>query len=133
MSSKVVRDTVGFLGVIVSLVFVGLQIRQNNRLAQAAAYQAIGIAAAAAWDNSAHDRQWVTLQVMDPAEMDAADWLQWYDKFTVWARLGETTLLQVEQGLLPEDAMERLGFSGWAAVFDMIDCSDFAVSRTRRF
>jgi hypothetical protein len=34
-------------------------------------------------------------------------------KSTVFARLGETVLLQVEQGLLPEDAMERLGYQGW--------------------
>ena len=36
----------------------------------------------------------------------------------VFARLGETTLLQVEQELLPEDAMERLGLSGWRDIFD---------------
>ena len=50
--------------------------------------------------------------------MDEADWLQWRNKFTVWARLGETTLLQVERGLLPDDAMERLGFSGWGDIFE---------------
>ena len=37
---------------------------------------------------------------------------------TVFARLGETILLQVEQGLLPPDAMERLGFVGWTRLFE---------------
>lgn len=118
MSGKTLRDTVGFLGVIASLLFVGLEIQQNNRLAQAAAYQAIGIASTAAWDSQAHDREFVALQEMDPADMDAIDWRQWYNKFSVFARLAETTWLQVEQGLLPEDAMERLGFSGWRDIFD---------------
>ena len=34
-------------------------------------------------------------------------------KMKVFARLGETVHLQVEQGLLPPDAMERLGYRGW--------------------
>lgn len=118
MSSKALRDTIGFIGVIGSLVFVGLEIQQNNQLAQAAAYQSIGVASAAAWDSQAHDREFIALQLKDPAEMDAIDWMQWHNKFTVWARLGETTLLQVERDLLPEDAMERLGFSGWGDIFD---------------
>jgi len=106
------------LGVLAGFVFLGLEIRQDNSLAQAAAYQQIGVAAAAAWDNQAHDRQFASLQAKDPGDMDVEDWLQWYSKFTVFARLGETTLLQVEQGLLPADAMERLGFSGWGDIFD---------------
>ncbi len=114
---KAIRDTIGFVGIIGSLLFVGLEIQQNNRLAQASAYQAIGVASAAAWDNQAHDREFIALQLKDPAEMQVNDWMQWYNKFTVWARLGETTLLQVEKGLLPEDAMYRLGLSGWRDVF----------------
>jgi len=34
-------------------------------------------------------------------------------RMTVFARLGETVLLQVEQGLLPPDAMDRLGYRPW--------------------
>ena len=39
MSGKAVRETLGFLGVIVSLVFVGLEVRQNSLSVQAATYQ----------------------------------------------------------------------------------------------
>ena len=42
MSGKAIRETVGFGAVVAGLVFVGLEIQQNNKLAQAAAYQAIG-------------------------------------------------------------------------------------------
>ena len=49
--------------------------------------------------------------------MDANDWWQFAMKMTVFARLGETVLLQVEQGLLPPDAIQRLGYGGWASTF----------------
>jgi hypothetical protein len=39
MSGNALRETVGFVGVIASLVFVGLEIRQNTRAAQASAVQ----------------------------------------------------------------------------------------------
>jgi hypothetical protein len=39
MSGKAIRETVGFLGVIASLVFVGFEIRQNTLASRAAAIQ----------------------------------------------------------------------------------------------
>jgi hypothetical protein len=72
-----VRETLAALGVIASMVFVGLEIRQNNNLAQAAAYQAIGIASAEAWDNQAHDREFLqATQSKAPAAMVTIDWTQ---------------------------------------------------------
>ena len=44
MSAKAIRETLGFIGVIASMVFVGLEIQQNTIASQAEAYQAIGIA-----------------------------------------------------------------------------------------
>ena len=119
MSGKAIRETLGFGAVVAGLVFVGLEIQQNNRLAQAAAYQAIGIASAEVHDNWAHDRQFiVSTEGKEAAAMDTTDWRQWSRKVTVLARLVETVLLQVEQRLLPLDAMERLGFSGWRDIFE---------------
>ena len=118
MSKKALRDTIGFVGVITTLAFVGFEIQQNNRLAEAAAYQAMGVASAAAWDSQAHDREWVALQLKNPSEMDAMDWMQWRNKYTGFARLAETTYLQVMDGVLPENAMEDLGSSGWGDLFD---------------
>ena len=48
MSSTAVRESLAALGVIASMVFVGLQIRQSNIQARAAAFQEIGIATAEA-------------------------------------------------------------------------------------
>jgi len=41
MSGKAVRDTLGFLGVVASLVFVGTEIRQNTAIARASTRHAI--------------------------------------------------------------------------------------------
>jgi hypothetical protein len=48
--------------------------------------------------------------------MDATDWAQLAAKFSGFARLAETILLQIEQGLLPQDAMGRLGYEGWSRI-----------------
>ncbi len=113
MSKKVTRETVAALSVIASLIFVGYEIRLNTVAARASAYQAIGIATAAAIDNWAHDEQMMMLGQKKADAMDATDWDRFAMKMKVFARLGETVLLQVEQGLLPPDAMERLGYRGW--------------------
>ncbi len=49
MSKRSIRDVgeaVALLGVIASLVFVGLEIRENRIAARAAAYRELGIAVA---------------------------------------------------------------------------------------
>ena len=118
MSNKAIRETLAALSVIASLVFVGYEIRQNTVTARAAAYQAIGIAAAAAVDSWAHDEQMMVLRQKKADAMDAAEWGRFATKMAVFARLAETVHLQVEQGLLPPDAMERLGYSGWMRFFE---------------
>lgn len=118
MSKDTVRSTLGFLGVIASLLFVGFEIRQNNRLAQAAAFQSIGVASAAAWDAQAHDADFIAMELKAPEELTHADWMRWRDKFTSYARLAETTLLQIQTDVLEPDAMLNLGFSGWSQIFD---------------
>jgi hypothetical protein len=49
VSGKEVREVVGFAGVVASLVFVGVEIRQNTVTARAAAYQAMGEAVSDSW------------------------------------------------------------------------------------
>ncbi len=118
MSTKTIRETLAALGIVASLVFVGYEIQQNTVAARAAAYQAVGIATAAAFDSWAHDPQSLMVRQKAADAMDATDWVQFATKMTVFARLGETVLLQVEQGLLPPDAMERLGYGGWTGIFE---------------
>ena len=116
MSIKMKGETLAALGVIVSLVFVGYEIRQNTVAARSAAYQAIGIATASTFDSWAHDQQLLMIRHKAADAMDSTEWIQFATKVTVFARLAETVLLQIEQGLLPLDAMERLGYKGWARI-----------------
>ena len=111
-------EIVGVIAVVASLIFVGYEIRQNTVVARAAAYQAIGVATAEAFDSLAHDQQLAAIIQKSAEAMNASDWAQYTYKMTVFARLGETVLLQIEQGLLPTDAMERLGFIGWMRIFE---------------
>ena len=43
MSGMALRETLGFLGVMASLVFVGLEIRQNTALARATAFNDLSV------------------------------------------------------------------------------------------
>lgn len=117
MSGKAVRETLAALGVIASMVFVGWEIRQNNRFAEAAAYQAIGIATADFYHAIAMDDRlsvlWDESNGGAPNALAAwtqADWAKY--RSTMWStvRMTETVQLQVERGVLQADAMERLGY-----------------------
>ena len=57
MKGKSIGEALAAIGVIVSLVFVATEIRQNTVALRTAAYQAIGLAAAASLDDLAHDRE----------------------------------------------------------------------------
>ena len=113
MSKEIVRETMAILGVIASLLFVGYEIRNNTIAARASAYQAIGVATADVFKSATHDREWLLAIQKAPEDMDTTDWMQYHSYRSTFARLAETVLLQIEQGLLPPDAMERLGYSGW--------------------
>jgi hypothetical protein len=66
-------EIVGVIAVVASLVFVGYEIRQNTVTARAAAYQAIGVATATAFDSWAHDEQLVLISYKSADELSAAD------------------------------------------------------------
>ena len=86
-----VERTCSLLSGVSGLAFVGFEVRQNNVLAEAAAYQQIGVATAAAWDTQAHDLQFLT-SISEPAEaMNSSAWRQWAVKTGPWpGRIGYT-------------------------------------------
>ena len=120
MKDRSISETIGLLAVLAGLVFVGLEIRQNNRFAQAAAYQEIGFTTAANWTTVSSDPEfnriylrhffadsiWWREQSPEVVERLASHWIG-------DLRQLETIYLQVELGLLDEVALERLG---WGAV-----------------
>ena len=119
-SVRQVGEAIAVLGVVGSLVFVGIELRNNGRAARAAAYQGLGFAAADTWLMKATNRELNDLVEIADAE-DSAGWddLSESDQNLVRAyvqgllRLYETVFLQVEEKLLPPDAMESLGWEGF--------------------
>lgn len=89
MSSKAIRETLATLGVIASLIFVGIEIRNGTTQARAAAYQALGVATAEWFDSWAHDPDLAAVWNAQPSALDSADWRRWTLKVIALARLGE--------------------------------------------
>ena len=118
MKGKELRETVGLIAVVAGLVFVGMEVRQNNQLAQAAAYQAMGEGLGDFWlefatDDVTADLFWQTTMATMTAEDLAAMpdshrhrlWLSWVSSL----RTLEATWRQVELGLLDEQAFGYFG------------------------
>ena len=119
MSGKSIAEAIGVLALVLSLVFVGLEIRQNNSIARAAAYQSIGITTAEMWMNIAFEEDAARAAWLTPIDsLDAMGWVIQNGVWTAWTRMTETLLLQVEQGLLPQDALDRLGYGSFNQVLN---------------
>ena len=119
MSGKTIREPLAALGVVASLVFVGMEVRASTTQARAAAYQEIGVATAAV--HLEIDEWMVRLSVEQSEPESVAAWtrLDWHKSFRNWlgiSRIWETLQLQVEQGVIPSEALERLGYSNTANI-----------------
>ena len=116
MSSTAVRESLAAIGVIASMVFVGLEIRQSNSQARAAAFQEIGIATAESHRDARGRIAELNLDaVWTPERLSSwtrSDWELHWRQWVEIMRLYETLQLQVEQGILPEEAVDRLGYGG---------------------
>jgi hypothetical protein len=118
MNSAKLRDSlelVGIAAVVLSLIFVAYEVRQNTISARAAAIQEIGIATAEMWGETARDPEMIRLlQGRTDVPFDewtADDWSRFLAQMLAWSRLAETGLLQVKEGLLPASSLETLGYA----------------------
>ncbi|MEM7504655.1 MAG: hypothetical protein AAF417_21655 [Pseudomonadota bacterium] len=113
---KAYVELVGIFSILVSLIFVGIELRNSNIQARAAAFQAIGIATAE-YHQTMDDR--LNLLFDQASDLEAlktwsyADWLAADRRLRADFRLFETALLQVQQGLLDEEALANLGFAAF--------------------
>ena len=121
MSRSAIRETLAALGVVASMGFVGWQIQQSNVQARAAAYQEIGLATAQT--HLSFDEWLSQLEVdqFDPSASALSEWapVDWNRTFHHWVgvlRIWETLQLQVEQGLLPRESLETLGWHNTAPI-----------------
>ena len=115
MSGKAIREGIGFLGVVGSLIFVGLEVRQNTLAARATAYQVMGEAIAGQWLNASEtpERAALSLRMFEeespeftPDEEAVLIHLQ-----IAGLRQFETTWRQVELGLLGPEVLDQMGWS----------------------
>jgi type II secretory pathway pseudopilin PulG len=106
MSAKALRETVGFVGVIASLVFVGLEIRQNTQAAQAAAVQEATNVARQQVQMYALDAEANRISMVGgptPDELSAEEWSRytWMMVSFFWGMQGLHSQWQL--GVLPDD------------------------------
>jgi hypothetical protein len=114
VSRQEFRETVGLIAVVASLMFVGLQVRQSNLQARAAAYQAIGIATSQYHANVDERTIRLFTEANYPKALERwtlADWDRYSRSQLSGLRMVETLLLQVEQGVLDPDALDQLGYT----------------------
>lgn len=114
ISSAAVRETVGFIGVVGSLVFVGLQIRQSTAVARGQARQEL----------AALNQEWLILQSTDSVfnRVFAKAWIEEGDSLTPYeesvanwsmrlqVRRLENAYFQFAEGLVDESALRSYGF-----------------------
>jgi hypothetical protein len=108
-------ETVGFIGVVGSLIFIGVQIRQNTIAARATAYQQMGVAVAEIWLNTAQDpaRAVMTMRFFEEpnAKFTPAEEAVLVNQSIAAFRQHETTWRQVKLGLLDAQALEAFGWN----------------------
>ena len=108
-------EGIGVSAVIISLLLVAYEVRQNTLTARASAIQQIGIATAEMWGEFGRDPQMIRLMEkrsdIPSEEWTADDWSRFLAQMLAWSRLAETGLLQVEEGLLPVSSLETLGYA----------------------
>lgn len=120
MNGKTLRESLATIGVIASLAFVGTEIRQNNQLAEAAAYQELGIATADDWLEVAlspelNSLYWERIRAGDDpawwATLTQAERDQMASVLVSTFRMFENVYRQVELGLLPPEALQTMGWT----------------------
>lgn len=117
MTWKGLRETLPALGVILSLIFVGYEIRQNTKVARSATYQDIGFTVLETWRQRSLDPGLAELMVtvrdtMQWDQLSDADWYQITAVLMGSMRAWEAVYRQVQEGLLPPETMGQFGY-GW--------------------
>ena len=119
-SARAIGEVVAIFSVVISLIFVGLQLRQSAMASRAAAYQELGIAMSEGLRARAADRELNDLMAR-AGSSDPAVWATLTDSdinlvrvYTLSVlRIYQSAYLEVQQGLLRPEALEDLGLSGF--------------------
>jgi len=116
MSGKHLGELVGLVGVIGSLVFVGLEVKQNTLAARAAAYQDMGSMISATWMLGAEDPELAALTLRffeeEDAEFTPIEEARLVSQTVGAFRQYETVWRQVQLGLLDPEVLGYFILSG---------------------
>lgn len=109
-------ELIGFVSVIASLIFVGMEIRQNTTAVRGATNQAISDQATELYLAMATNRNLasLTVKLYDGAfrkDFDAIDDMQLFLTVMTGLRRVENIFLQLEDNILDERAFDRIGLS----------------------
>ena len=109
-------ELVGFVSVIASLIFVGMEIRQNTTAVRGATNQAISDQATELYLAIATDRNLASLTVklydgVPRKDFDPIDDMQLFLTVMTGLRRVENIFLQLEDNILDERAFDRIGLS----------------------
>jgi hypothetical protein len=115
VSWRSLAELVAVVGVIFSLVFVGLELRQTRIASKAAAYQELGLAVSDIWLSLSRNRELSDLlgavdSIDSYNSLDRSDQLLIQNFMVGVLRQFETTYLQVEEGLLDASSLRLLGW-----------------------
>ena len=109
-------ELVGFVSVIASLIFVGMEIRQNTTAVRGATNQAISDQATGLYLAIATDRNLASLTVklydgVSRKDFDPIDDMQLFLTVMTGLRRVENIFLQLEDNIIDERAFDRIGLS----------------------
>ena len=149
MSGKAIRESLGFLAVVASMVFVGWEIRQNTTATKAAAIQAMSAQTAeylTAWTTDEYIPD-LLLRASEgglPEDFTASENQRMLLAYVTALRAYESRVLQVQLGILDEDMFEVMAGSGdfyrrpwlkaaWGPRIESTLSSEFAAFFKERF
>ena len=120
LRAREIGEVVAILGVVLSLLFVGLQLRQNALVSRTSAYQELGIAMAEGWRLHASDRELNDLIYragsIDPevrSDLTDSDIRRVRAYVLSTLRIYQSAYLEVREGLLKPEALKNLGIDGF--------------------
>ena len=112
-------ETIGFIGVTLSLIFVGLGGRQNTQAQRASAYQELGSGVADFWTTLVENPEAAELNLRFFEEEDA-EFTPREEAILISAAIAnfrtlEVTWRQVNLGLVEPEALESMGYDADAS------------------
>jgi hypothetical protein len=118
LSWGTLKEVIGFLGIVGSMVFVGLQIRSNTIATRATAYQQMGSSLAEVWLSTGQDPEHAALTMRffedSSAQFTPTEEAVLVNQSVAAFRLYETTWREVQLGLIKPDVMTTFGWDSKA-------------------